>query len=562
MEKREGERHLGRDVEVKRTPVWSKPTAQDVIVVCATWALLLVCMALAQAMNYRLGFAVWPLGEDRNWIDILQNNKGTAAARAFWEVNDRNPLAPWWYIALRPIILQFDAGLLIIRDVVGLLLALAVYFFLFVMTHARMFALGIACVVAAFLGNGYFDQIYWTMQLALAFSLMSVTLYSLYVERHSTDTRLYAAAIATWFVALGTYSVQTGAILAIALLAFIAPAPTVLARIRRVITDSLPFAFIFVLFWLEWQTTARRAYAGQPHFHEAILSVGQAFWHFDYRMFFNTFVYADLSYQLFYAAVAAVLGIFVFYMLERHDADPWLSWQSLFKAVSTVGCLMLPVVAIEAIGHGIPGEGWRKVYQFTIPLLYLSIAATLLQGLSFKAAAVSWRVTAGLLTAAAAVVTLGTNHIQVEITRNEKLLRSELIRLAEENRKEGIPPPYQFLVRREPNFLWYSYDLLSPIYARTWMFPLPTFFRFMPGAQVSDPQLFLRYTEDGVQNAALDGRVISNDHIFLVSAAKDGVRRLCSVGPGDVSSPAVEWRRTTPFVSNGRECSAGPSISK
>ena len=107
---------MGRDVEVKRTPVWSKRTAQDAIVVCATWGLLLVCMALAQRMNYQLGFAVWPLGEDRNWIDILQNNKGTAAARAFWEVSDRNPLAPWWYIALRPIILRYDAGLLIIRD--------------------------------------------------------------------------------------------------------------------------------------------------------------------------------------------------------------------------------------------------------------------------------------------------------------------------------------------------------------------------------------------------------------------------------------------------------------
>ena len=228
------------------------------------------------------------------------------------------------------------------------------------------------------------------------------------------------------------------------------PCTNIFARIRRVITDSLPFAFIFVLFWLEWQTTARGAYVGQPHFHEAILLVGQAFWHFDYLMFFYNFVYADLSYQLFYAAVAAVLGTFVFYKLRRHDADPWLSWQSLFKSVSTVGCLMLPVVAIEAIGHGIPGEGWRKVYQFTIPLLYLSIAAALLQGLSFKGAALSWRVTAGLLTAAAAVVTLGTNHIQVELTRNEKLLRSELIRLAEENRKEGIPPPYRFLCGASP----------------------------------------------------------------------------------------------------------------
>src|SRR5262245_2854639 len=142
----------------------------------AAWAFLLAIMALTQTTNYRLGFAVWPVGEDRVWIEILQKQSSLAAAKTFWQINDRNPLAPWWYIGFRPIILRYEAGLFLIREVVGLLLAISAYIFLFVMTQARTFALGVACVVAVFLANGYIDQIYWTMQVALVFSLCSLTL--------------------------------------------------------------------------------------------------------------------------------------------------------------------------------------------------------------------------------------------------------------------------------------------------------------------------------------------------------------------------------------------------
>ena len=498
------------------------------------------------------------MGEDRVWIEILQNPNLSGPAKAFWQVNDRNPLAPWWYIAFSPIILRYEAGLFLIREVIGLLLAISTYIFLFVMTRSRTFALGVACVVAVFLGNGFIDQIYWPMQTALIFSLWSLTLYKLFIDNCLVDYRLYIGAIVTWFVALGTYSIQTGAILAIAFLAFAAPASSVRARIRRTITDILPFSVIFFVFWLEWQTTARNLYTVQPQLRLLFLSMQEALWHFDYHAFLNDVIYVNLSYRLIFVAVAGAVGVFVLRVLNRGSrecAGPLPTLRVLQTALA-VGLLMLPVLAVEASGYGIPGEQWRKVYQFTIPFFYLSFAGVVLTWLPPKVARIAWCAATASLAAVAAAVTLGLNHIQVEVTHNEKLLRSGLIRLAQENFNAGHPPPYQFLVQRGADFLWYSSDLLSPTYARTWDFPLAASFRFLPTADTSDPRLSLRFTEEGVENSALDGRSIRDAHIVLVSATKKGIYRLCSIGPESLQAPVIEWRRSTMLRSNIGDCSS------
>jgi hypothetical protein len=517
-------------------------------------------MAVAQAMNYRLGFAVWPMGEDRVWIDILQKHSALGAAKAFWQINDRNALAPWWYIGLRPIILRYDVGLFLIREIVGLLLAVSAYIFLFAMTQARTFALGIGCVIAVFLANGYLDQIYWTMQVALIFSLCSLTLYKLFLDNRSRDYRLYTGAIVAWFIAMGTYSIQTGAILAIAVMGLVAPATTLFARLRRASTDALPFVLIFIVFLLEWQTTARDGYTERPHLLAAILSVKEAFWHFDYLPFFNGVVYAELSYRLIFIASALLVGAFVFYATAcpAQQSAPLCSPWRLLEASIAAGCLVLPVIAVEATGYGIIGEAWRKVYQFTIPFLYLSAAAALFAFLPTKVGRMAWRVTAALLAALATAVTLGINHVQVEVTHNEKLLRAELNHLAQENLAAGYAPPYHFLVRRDPNFIWYSSDFLSAVYGRTWGLPLGTFFRFLPGGFTSDPRQSLRYTDGGVENAALDGTMIGNDHVFVLSAAKSGVARLCRIGAADVSSDLVQWQRSQDLVWTIGSCARSP----
>lgn len=536
--------------------LWSKRTASDIASIFITWTLLLASMALAQVFNHRLGFVVWPMGEDRVWINILQNNNPLGVAKAFWQVNDRNPLAPWWYIAIRPFVLWYDPGLFVVRTIVGLLLAITTYVFLLAMTRARLFALSVACVVAVFLANGYIDHIYWTMHVALILSLWSLVCYKLFLNTRHGDYRLYISSIVLWLIALGTYSIQSGAMLAIAFLAFIAPAPTLRKRIQRAAVDTLPFAILFVVFWFEWQTTSRALYLDRPHLLAGIASVFQAFRHYDYLMFFNSVVYADRSDRLFFLGTASIIGSYVFYRIARSHEQGTLpcSLRPLLEATIVVGCLMLPVVAVEATGYGIIGEAWRKVYQFTIPFIYLSMVAALFLLLPASIKRISWFTVVALFATAATAVTLGINRIQAEVTHNERTVRAALSQFVQENSALGAAPPYYFLIRREPGFLWYSSDFLSATYARTWsLFPVASF-RFFPREDTEDPKQYLRFTEGGIENAALDGRTISDKNVFLLSAGREGIRRLCHIGPTDVAFPLIEWQRSNDWVSTIGDC--------
>jgi hypothetical protein len=221
---------------------------------------------------------------------------------------------------------------------------------------------------------------------------------------------------------------------------------------------------------------------------------------------------------------------------------------------------MLPIVAVEASMHGIPGEGWRKAYQFTIPLLYLSAAAAVFSLLPTNMALWSWRAVAGCLAALTAAATLGINRLQVEITRSEKNLRDGLFRLARENFESGYPPPYEFVVRLGPDVHWYASGVLAPAYARTWKFPKPSSFRILPGPEMTDPRFSLKFTADGVQNAEFDGATIRDAHVFPVSFTDREVRRLCSLGPQEVKSPVVEWDRSTPLQSSIGVCGGKGSV--
>ena len=115
-------------------------------------------------------------------------------------------------------------------------------------------------------------------------------------------------------------------------------------------------------------------------------------------------------------------------------------------------------------------------------------------------------------------------------------------------------PPYQFLIRRGPDVYWYSSDVLSPTYAKTWKFPWATSFRFLPDRDMTDPRFALKFTEDGVENAAFDGKMTGNSHIYVVATNDEGVRRLCSLGPQEVKSPVVEWERSSALQSTIGDC--------
>ena len=56
------------------------------------------------------------------------------------------------------------------------------------------------------------------------------------------------------------------------------------------------------------------------------------------------------------------------------------------------------------------------------------------------------------------------------------------------------------------------------------------------------------------ENAAFDGKMTGNSHIYVVATNDEGVRRLCSLGPQEVKSPVVEWERSSTFQSTTGDC--------
>jgi hypothetical protein len=142
-------------------------TQRHLGLIVAAWLAYLAVLGSLQLLGYKSGFAVWPLGEDRNWISILLKGEGANAAGVFWQVNDRNPLSPWWYIAFRKLILGVEPGLLILRLLVGLSLGIASYVLIAAVTQTRILALGVGLAVTLWMANGYVDQIYWNFQAAL-----------------------------------------------------------------------------------------------------------------------------------------------------------------------------------------------------------------------------------------------------------------------------------------------------------------------------------------------------------------------------------------------------------
>ena len=248
---------------------------RDCGLIFGTWSALLLVLFLLQTLGLGVGFDVWPLGEDRVWIDILQRGQGGSAANIFWHINDRNPLSPWWYIALKNVILGVDPGLLIIRYVVGLGLALATYFLVVELAgrQARMFALGVALLVAVWMPNGYLDQIYWNFQAALIASMISVLAYARFLNGGRGDHRWYALSLVCWFLAIASYSIQCGAVVAVGYLAFTRAAVTpkggwrrLAAKLSVTITDTASYAVLLALFLLLWRTTVLNpsTYSLQP----------------------------------------------------------------------------------------------------------------------------------------------------------------------------------------------------------------------------------------------------------------------------------------------------------
>ena len=98
---------------------------------------------MLQAMSLDFGFHIWPFGEFRNWIELLQDGPGFGAAKLFWAVDHRNALSPWWYLAARPLIEAVPWAPLFLYLLAGLFVGVSAYLLFAELTQSRSFGLSV-----------------------------------------------------------------------------------------------------------------------------------------------------------------------------------------------------------------------------------------------------------------------------------------------------------------------------------------------------------------------------------------------------------------------------------
>lgn len=224
--------------------------ANPVVTLILLWAISLGLIGILQACGAGVSFRIAPLGEDFNWVYFLQRHAEYPAARAFWDHDARNPLAPWWYLAVKPLVIDTAYGLFAIRKVVDLLCGLSVYTLVSTLGGAayRKAAISAGALAILWSASGIVGQINWTMLVAASASLVAVAAYVRFLNSGRSEGAWVAGSLFLYFVALSTYSLQASALLAIAGLG------TVRYGWRRGCADALPFAGVFVVFGLIWAT--------------------------------------------------------------------------------------------------------------------------------------------------------------------------------------------------------------------------------------------------------------------------------------------------------------------
>ena len=187
-----------------------RSVSSDLFLIFSSWSILIATMLVLQALGLDFGFEIWPIGEFRNWLEFLQDGPGSGAAKLFWTVDHRNALSPWWYLAARPLIDAVPAAPLILHLLIGLFVGVTAYLLMAELTRSRSFALSVGILSALFIPNAYRDQVIWNFIGALGCTLLSIWLFALFCKDRRRNGYL-AGSFLAWFVALGTYTIQIGA---------------------------------------------------------------------------------------------------------------------------------------------------------------------------------------------------------------------------------------------------------------------------------------------------------------------------------------------------------------
>ncbi len=422
------------------------------LAIFAVWAASLALLFLLQLGKTGFGLKVWPMGEDRVWINLLQNNHGAGVGRAFWLINDRNPLSPWWYVLASPLILGHDYGIYVVRKLVDLCLASITFFLFDQLGNQKKRGFALSCGILVLLWNFsyyYNEQIMWNFLMALGLTASSILFYAKYLDSGRRTGTDLAVSVVVFFAAFSSYTLQCGAIFANFCLALLkkSPGQPLYRRIQLAATDAGIFGALFGLYLLSWATTSHPLGSGYE-LHTRLIkkqlwpSIQSLFWQVDYTNLLNG-VIAEWSRPVLIGSTVTFLAgfYFVFARIWKRDAivvSPdnantgiksigsanvgtanagtvyFSDKQFALSVLAVIAAVSIPTVLLESMSDvWFPGTRIRMIGEFVSPCLFgllIAIAHSGIGRINVNAARQTAIVAFTVLAAAAALMGLQYNQ--------------------------------------------------------------------------------------------------------------------------------------------------------
>src|SRR5262245_36510098 len=348
----------------------------------------------------------------------------------------------------------------------------------------------------------------------------------------------------------------------------IAPAggkPAVIRGLLASVAETAPYAALFALFLLIWQTTIQPAAANaislQFTWPGFLASLREGLWSSDLRAFYARVADSpDIVAMLVATALCSTIAFCALLFRRRWpgtDAEV-IELPQLVDVLVVLACVAAPTVALESSSSvWMPGTRWPMIYQVTTPALLLAIAALLLIMLARPGLRryCLWSTAVADFVGVGAAFSLAHNQWQEEITANEKFVRDGLFRLIAEDFASGRKPPLQILIMLDEKSRgrWRSSDTLSPVIARVWLKRDDISFRLVPWyptpADVWASWWPVQFGPDseGVTSAKLWGGVTPYENLRILDIKGDTAQRISIADRDAFRGWEVKWQRSGPI---------------
>ena len=437
----------------------------------ATLVFLLACFHVAGSS---LGFSVWPVGEARNWLAILQDGPGTAAPKIFWAIDGRNPLSPWWYVAARPIFDHLPQAFLLMQIAMSGLLGLSTYLLVYELSDRgnRRIAIAAGILTSLFIANIRLDGIHWNFVGATAATVLCIWTYLRYANCSSPGRTLwYGLSICLWLLAIGTYTIQSGAIIAVFLLAVMMPARDWRAKLATAVGDTVPYGIVIILFVLIWKTSEPGGITTTPLSPSAqgvLASISEGIWHSSYGVLWSWASSLSFFQLIVFFAVPALAAMSAICFTPRDSQTHSFNLQTVIKMGLVAVSVVMPTIALEGSGTmwG-PGTRWPMVMQFWTPMFFLVVLSALTLLVNKEALRTSiWVGGISVMAGCSGAAFAGMNLNQVYLTATDRQYFAALTHIINDEIQEGRRFPRHYVIKIDPGVSAPS-DYVSVPYSKT-----------------------------------------------------------------------------------------------